>query len=40
MAMDAKQANSSFIAFLVAGAFFMEMLDGTVVISAMPQMAD
>ena len=38
--MDAKQANSSFIAFLVAGAFFMEMLDGTVVISAMPQMAD
>lgn len=32
--------RSNVLAFLVAGAFFMEMLDGTVVVSALPQMAD
>jgi EmrB/QacA subfamily drug resistance transporter len=33
-------AKSNILAYLVAGAFFMEMLDGTVVVSAMPQMAE
>jgi EmrB/QacA subfamily drug resistance transporter len=36
--LSAKHARS--IALLVAGAFFMEMLDGTVIATAMPQMAD
>jgi EmrB/QacA subfamily drug resistance transporter len=31
--------RSSMIAFLVAGAFFMENLDGTVIVTAMPKMA-
>ncbi|MGN8119406.1 MFS transporter [Labrys sp. 22185] len=38
--MTSKPASSSILAFLVAGAYFMEMLDGTVVVSALPQMAD
>ncbi len=33
-------ARSNILAYLVAGAYFMEMLDGTVVVSAMPQMAE
>ncbi len=37
--MTSKPASSSILAFLVAGAYFMEMLDGTVVVSALPQMA-
>jgi EmrB/QacA subfamily drug resistance transporter len=32
-------ARSNILAYLVAGAYFMEMLDGTVVVSALPQMA-
>jgi EmrB/QacA subfamily drug resistance transporter len=39
---DARPASSSrplFIALLVAGAFFMENLDGTVIATALPQMA-
>lgn len=38
--MTSKPASSSILAFLVAGAYFMEMLDGTVVVSALPQMAE
>ncbi|WP_448950546.1 MFS transporter [Labrys neptuniae] len=37
--MTPKPASSSILAYLVAGAYFMEMLDGTVVVSALPQMA-
>jgi MFS family permease len=33
------QANPVTIALLVAGAFFMENLDGTVIATALPQMA-
>jgi EmrB/QacA subfamily drug resistance transporter len=33
-------SGGSAIAFLVAGAFFMENLDGTVVVTALPQMAN
>ena len=32
-------SQSRFLAFLVAGAFFMEFLDGTVIATAIPQMA-
>lgn len=32
--------RSNILALLVAGAYFMEMLDGTVVVSALPQMAE
>ena len=31
--------RSVFVALLVAGAFFMENLDGTVIATALPQMA-
>ena len=37
MALSARQ--SSIIALLVAGALFMEQLDGTVIATALPQMA-
>src|ERR1700744_6380779 len=37
MALTARQ--SSIIALLVAGALFMEQLDGTVIATALPQMA-
>ncbi len=37
--MTAFSSRGSAIALLVAGAFFMENLDGTVVVTAMPQMA-
>ncbi|CAM5776159.1 MFS transporter [Labrys miyagiensis] len=33
-------SRSNILAYLVAGAYFMEMLDGTVVVSALPQMAE
>jgi hypothetical protein len=38
MALTARQ--SSTIALLVAGALFMEQLDGTVIATALPQMAE
>ena len=38
--MKAFFSGGSAIAFLVAGAFFMENLDGTVVVTALPQMAN
>src|SRR6516164_9652592 len=38
MALTARQ--SSIIALLVAGALFMEQLDGTVIATALPQMAE
>src|SRR5579871_3549614 len=39
--VDAKHASrrSTLVALLVAGAFFMENLDGTVIATALPQMA-
>src|ERR1700744_3396823 len=37
--MIAKVSRSTAIALLVAGAFFMENLDGTVIVTAMPKMA-
>ncbi len=37
--MDASLRQSSIIALLVAGALFMEQLDGTVIATALPQMA-
>src|SRR5277367_1041139 len=37
--MSSSARHSSSIAVLVAGAFFMENLDGTVIATAMPQMA-
>jgi MFS family permease len=37
--MSLSSRNSLSIAFLVAGAFFMENLDGTVIATALPQMA-
>ena len=37
--MSSSARHSSSIALLVAGAFFMENLDGTVIATAMPQMA-
>jgi EmrB/QacA subfamily drug resistance transporter len=37
--MDSPQRQSSIIALLVAGALFMEQLDGTVIATALPQMA-
>ena len=37
--MDASLRQSSMIALLVAGALFMEQLDGTVIATAVPQMA-
>src|ERR1700685_4488799 len=33
------QRKAAFVALLVAGAFFMENLDGTVIATALPQMA-
>lgn len=38
-AVIARPSRSSAIALLVAGAFFMENLDGTVIVTALPQMA-
>ena len=37
--MASPLSRSAAISLLVAGAFFMENLDGTVVVTAMPQMA-
>jgi len=37
--MTSTLPKSSLIAFLVAGAFFMENLDGTVIATALPAMA-
>ena len=37
--MRALPSRGSAIALLVAGAFFMENLDGTVIVTALPQMA-
>ena len=37
--MTADQQRSTLVALLVAGAFFMENLDGTVIATALPQMA-
>ena len=34
-----REKPSSLIAYLIAGAFFMENLDGTVIATALPQMA-
>src|SRR5271170_1195023 len=39
VAASGSSSRSAQIALLVAGAFFMENLDGTVVVTAMPQMA-
>ena len=39
-AMQASGSRSLLIALLVAGAFFMENLDGTVIATALPQMAE
>src|SRR5712664_623090 len=38
--MDKSLRQSVVIALLVAGAFFMEQLDGTVIATALPQMAE
>src|SRR5579875_4058726 len=37
--MSLSHRNSLLVALLVAGAFFMENLDGTVIATALPQMA-
>ncbi|MDP9114555.1 MAG: MFS transporter, partial [Acidobacteriota bacterium] len=41
MPLNARDASrrSTLVALLVAGAFFMENLDGTVIATALPQMA-